>query len=169
MIHLSVIIPVYNGESYITRCLTSIFSQTNFDFTFEVIAVNDGSKDNSLALLTSIKENYENLYIFDQNNGGAGSARNIGINNAKGNFIWFIDADDYIQPNAFSTIQQFILKDDFYKGTLGFNHYNVTSAGLLQPDKDSDHKEVEIFNGLEYVKPAKNLITCGYFFIIKNL
>lgn len=154
MINLSVIIPVYNGESYVTRCLTSIFSQTNFDFTFEVIAVNDGSKDNSLALLNSIKESYRNLYIFDQNNGGAGSARNIGINNAKGNFIWFIDADDYIQPNAFSVIQQFILKDDFCAATLGFNYYNVTSAGVLQPDKDSDHKDVEIFNGLEYVKQS---------------
>lgn len=150
--HLSVIIPVYNGESFINRCLSSIFHQMNFNFTFEVIAINDGSKDNSLVILNELKKSYVNLIIYDQNNGGAGSARNVGISNAKGNFIWFIDADDYIQPNAFSIIQNYILKEESNSTTLGFNYYKVSETSIVYPDKDSDHKDVENFNGLEYVK-----------------
>lgn len=95
---VSVIIPVYNAEKYIEQCISSIANQTMKDI--EILAINDGSTDESLALLDKLSEKYRGkLKVFTKDNGGAGSARNVGIENASGEFIKFVDADDYLQAN----------------------------------------------------------------------
>lgn len=92
---VSVIIPVYNAEMYLSQCISSIANQTMQDI--EILAINDGSTDNSLNLLDQLSEKYKGkLKVFTKENGGAGSARNIGIENANGEFIKFVDADDYL-------------------------------------------------------------------------
>ena len=90
----SIIVPVYNVEEYIDDCLKSIKNQSFKDY--EVIVVNDGTKDNSIKL---IKENFtdDRIKIFNKKNGGAASAKNYGIKKAKGEFIFFVDADDFIE------------------------------------------------------------------------
>ena len=98
MAKISVIIPVYNAEKYIEQCISSIANQTLKDI--EIIAINDGSIDNSLNILDSLSLKYRGkLKIIDRENGGAGYARNIGLDNASGEFIKFVDADDYLNVN----------------------------------------------------------------------
>ena len=99
MTKVSVIVPVYNAEKYLEKCISSIAHQTLEDI--EILAINDGSKDNSLNVLDSLSMKYKDkIKIFDKPNGGAGSARNVGIDNAQGEFIKFVDADDYLFLNV---------------------------------------------------------------------
>lgn len=99
MAKVSVIVPVYNAEKYLEQCISSIANQTMQDI--EILAINDGSTDNSLKLLDELSQKYKGkLKIFDKENGGAGSARNIGLENANGEFVKFIDADDYLRINV---------------------------------------------------------------------
>ena len=96
MSKISVIVPVYNAEKYLEKCISSIANQTMKDI--EIIAINDGSTDNSLNILESLSMRYKGrLRVISKENGGAGSARNIGIENANGEFIKFVDADDYLK------------------------------------------------------------------------
>ena len=95
---ISVIIPVYNVENYIERCLNSIINQTLKDI--EIICINDGSTDNSLNILTDYANKDNRITIITQNNQGAGSARNRGLNISKGKYIYFIDGDDFIEINT---------------------------------------------------------------------
>lgn len=93
---ISVIVPVYNSEKFLPRCLESIFDQTTEE-KYEVIAVNDGSTDNSLEILKGYAENFKNLRILTRKNGGVSSARNAGIAHAKGEYIAFVDSDDFVE------------------------------------------------------------------------
>lgn len=98
MARVSVIIPVYNAGKYLEQCISSIANQTMKDI--EILAINDGSTDNSLYLLDKLSQRFKGkLQIFDKENGGAGSARNIGLANASGEFIKFVDADDYLKAD----------------------------------------------------------------------
>lgn len=94
---VSLIIPVYNVAPYLRRCVESIASQTFSDF--EAIFVNDGSKDSSLTLCEELIAPYKNMRIITKENGGLSSARLCGFHEAKGQYISFIDSDDYLQPD----------------------------------------------------------------------
>ena len=98
---ISIIIPVYNCEEYIKKCIDSIIEQTYKDF--EVIIINDGSTDNTNYILNEYK-NYSNIIIINQNNHGVSYSRNVGLEKAKGNYICFIDGDDYIDKDYLSTL-----------------------------------------------------------------
>lgn len=104
---LSIIIPVYNVESYLKECLDSLFAQDLTDC--EVIAVNDGSTDGSRAVLDEFKAIHPKLLtVFDKTNGGQSSARNLGVEHAKGEWLYFMDSDDYLKPHAISLLKQAI-------------------------------------------------------------
>lgn len=152
---LSIIIPVYNAEALIERCLKSIFDQENFNFSFEVIVVNDGSKDNSLQKLKEAQQIYTNLKIIDQPNSGAGTARNTGLNAATANYIWFIDIDDYIEPDAFKALQERCIYSAEEK-TIGFNYYKVSAQGVKKPaNAEINYKDVEELKGVDYLDNNK--------------
>jgi glycosyltransferase involved in cell wall biosynthesis len=92
---ISVIIPVYNSEKTIIICFESVYEDLKYSgYTYEIILINDGSKDNSLKLLLELKEKYDNIVIINQENSGPSSARNAGLRIAKGNYIAFCDSDD---------------------------------------------------------------------------
>ena len=95
---ISIIIPVYNAAPYIERCVESVLTQGVSDM--ELIAVNDGSTDNSLALLRRLAEGDARMRVVDKPNGGVSSARNMGIDLAKGDMLMFVDADDYLLPSS---------------------------------------------------------------------
>ena len=105
---LSIIIPVYNVENYIKGTLESIYNQKEDETTFEVIIVNDGTPDNSMLIVEEFKNNHSNLIIINQNNLGLSAARNVGVKNASGKYIWFVDSDDKINPNSISKILEHI-------------------------------------------------------------
>ena len=100
MVKVSVIVPVYNVEKFINRCVDSILSQTFKDF--ELILINDGSKDKSLEIIEKYRVD-KRVRIFTQKNQGPAVARNFGISVAKGSYIMFIDSDDYIDPDYIET------------------------------------------------------------------
>lgn len=91
---LSIIIPVYNLEDYINNCLDSIYRQNIEQDLFEVIAVDDGSRDNSLFLLQQYAQNKTNLRVLHQENGGVSKARNYALSNCAGEYVTFVDGDD---------------------------------------------------------------------------
>jgi len=96
MCKVSVIIPVYNIEKYIGICLDSLLNQTFTDY--EIICVNDGSKDASLDILNEYKERDNRIKVITKPNGGSGSARNRGLEDAQGKYVQFLDGDDYFEP-----------------------------------------------------------------------
>ncbi len=103
---VSVIIPVYNGEQYIKRCLDSIFAARTDVGNIEVIVINDGSKDNSLQILNDYAREYSKLRVIDQENTGAARARQKGIKEAKGDFIAFLDIDDWVESSMYERLEQ---------------------------------------------------------------
>lgn len=102
---LSIVVPVYNTERYIRQCITSIIQQDGNCFSeIELIIVNDGTKDQSIEQIKDLIEEYDNITLLNQNNLGLSLARNNGIKASKGEYVWCIDSDDWIQHNALSII-----------------------------------------------------------------
>ena len=95
---ISVIVPVYNVEKHLKRCINSILSQTQADF--ELILIDDGSTDKSGVICDEFATLDKRIQVFHKENGGAATARNFGFNKAKGKWIQFYDSDDWISPNA---------------------------------------------------------------------
>lgn len=96
---ISVIIPVFNAESTIERCIDSVLNQTMSDFN--IILVNDGSLDNSGKICNQYKQKSNKISVYHQENKGVSSARNLGLNFASGKYVFFLDCDDKLYPNAF--------------------------------------------------------------------
>ena len=101
---ISIIIPVYNVERYIEKCITSCVNQDIPLADFEIIIVNDGTEDNSEVIAQKIARNYSNIKIISQKNQGLSIARNRGLQVASGEYIWFIDSDDWIEENCLGGI-----------------------------------------------------------------
>ena len=108
-ITISVIVPVYNAEKYISKCLDSILSQKG---DFEIIAVNDGSTDSSLKILQEYAKNHKNIKIINQKNQGVSVARNTGLKSSFSKYITFIDSDDWLEPNTFAEALKIIKQDN---------------------------------------------------------
>lgn len=97
-IKVSVIIPVYNTEKYLEECLDSVMNQTLKDI--EIICINDGSTDNSPDILKGYAERDDRISVYSHENKGLGATRNIGIDLSRGEYLYFIDSDDFIDPNT---------------------------------------------------------------------
>lgn len=100
---VSIIIPVYNVEHYIRRCIESIILQKDFS-SFEVIIIDDGTKDNSIEVINDLISMHPNIILVHQENSGLSEARNTGIRMAKGEYISFIDSDDWIESDMISAM-----------------------------------------------------------------
>ncbi len=123
---LSVVVPVYNVEKYLRKCLDSVIDESANDY--EIIIVNDGSTDSSPSICREYAERYPTLIRFISTpNGGLGAARNVGIENACGEYLFFIDSDDYLAENAVGEMLELINQNhaDFYL----FDLVSVTEDG----------------------------------------
>ena len=109
---LSIIIPCYNVENFVQNCTESIVMQQGFDF--EILMINDGSKDNSLQILENLAEKENRIKVINQQNQGLSGARNTGIENATREYIMFVDADDTLEPEALKTIADFFQEEDLF-------------------------------------------------------
>lgn len=146
----SVIIPVYNVEKYIQRCLDSVLSQSFLDF--EVIIVDDESPDNSIAIINN-NFNDKRIKILSKKNGGLSDARNFGLEHAKGKYVWFIDSDDYItEIDALQKIYKSILANEKPEIVV-FNtkviFENITREDIVIYNTSLDP---ETFSGFDYIK-----------------
>lgn len=118
---VSIIIPVYNAERTLCKCLDSILEQ---DFNnYEIILVNDGSKDSSLDICNEYGSKHHNISVINQNNTGVSSARNAGLDVAKGDWITFIDSDDYIENGFFNCL------DTYNEDLIILNSKNLSLTG----------------------------------------
>lgn len=102
---ISVIVPVYNSEKYLHRCIDSILAQTFTDF--EVLLIDDGSTDSSGEICDEYAHKDSRVRVFHKENGGVSSARNLGLDNAKGEWISFVDSDDWLVEDCYSIILQY--------------------------------------------------------------
>lgn len=108
---LSFIVPVYNTEKYLTECLDSLLEQDIPKEDYEIICINDGSTDGSLEILRSYKNAQPNIRIVDQKNAGLSAARNAGLSVACGEYVWFVDSDDFIQRNCLASLYRLALQE----------------------------------------------------------
>lgn len=131
---ISIVVPVYNVEAYIGECLDSIINQTFADF--EVICVNDGSKDNSLKIIEDYAQNDNRIIIINQENGGLSAARNTGLKHSKGKYIYFLDSDDFIKENALDRLYSLAEKEK-----LDILYFGVENYFETEKLKELDIKE----------------------------
>ena len=135
---ISVIVPVYNVEKYIEKCLLSIKNQTLSDF--ECLIINDGTKDNSISIAKNAVGNDKRFKFFDKENGGLSDARNYGIEKASGEYLCFIDSDDYIDENLLELTYNMGKKYD--SDIVCFDMYYVNEDGSLEYSWGSNYKDV---------------------------
>ena len=107
---ISIIIPIYNREKYLEKCIQSAINQDGV--STEIILVDDGSTDNSLVICNSYTDCYSNIKVIHQDNHGLGIARNVGLNNASGDYICFLDSDDILVPHTLATMLHELLAND---------------------------------------------------------
>ena len=107
---ISIIVPVYNTEQYLHRCVDSILAQTYTDF--ELLLIDDGSSDSSGAICDEYATKDSRVRVFHKENGGVSSARNLGLDNAQGEWIGWVDSDDYISPDMYERLFSAVEMDD---------------------------------------------------------
>lgn len=152
-IKVSVIIPVYNKEKYIKDCIDSVFNGQLSDI--EVIAVDDGSLDNSKAVLEKLSSEDSRIKLIVKENSGSSSARNMGIKNSKGKYILFLDADDYLEKGTVAKLYEKAEDNDL----------QVVVFDIIKDYEDKSElwgdfslEEDKVSNGREYLK--KYLLNC---------
>lgn len=139
---LSIIIPAYNSENCIERCLNSILDQ-QFNNEIEIIVVNDGSTDSTGKILHRYEKEYPGLFrIVTKENGGASSARNLGLSIASGDWVWFCDSDDYIVKNGMSYVL-----DNFVDESIDICTFYMTTLDsiALKSFKEQDKIEASCY------------------------
>ena len=145
---ISIIVPVYNAEKYIDRCINSILRQTYENI--EVILVNDGSTDRSPDICDKYAAKNERIKVIHKTNGGVASARNAGIKAAKGDYIGFMDNDDYIQENMYEILEREISKNNAYIVKILINF--VDEEGHVIGVNESQNEYIKIINAKDYLK-----------------
>lgn len=143
---ISVIVPIYNVEKYLPRCINSILAQTFTDF--ELLLIDDGSNDNSGKICDEFAEIDNRIRVFHKENGGVSSARNFGIDNANGQWIYFSDADDRVDKNGLNTLIK-----------LTSNQIDLVMAGYKVYDENGTIKyDTRLKDNPQYLPPSQALI-----------
>lgn len=152
---LSVIIPLYNCETYISRCLDSILTQLPED-DFEVIIVDDGSQDDSYAIVSDYAAGHDNIRLLRQNHLGVACARNKAVSEAKGDYITFVDADDMIVAGSLEFLLQTAVANraEMVKAV---HHEVPQDAECSLYDRRQDHTFLRVMSGEEAVVEVTNL------------
>lgn len=169
MYKLTVIVPAYNVEKYIEKCLESLVNQTYRDL--EILVVNDGSTDNTKKIIEKYEKKSENLKLLNKENGGLSSARNFGLQNTETKYVAFVDGDDYLELNAYEIIMKKVEEE---KADIGI--YNLKK---IYPNKIVNSKlSKRIYYKKDFLKQLfskskeTDVIVCNKIFrmdiIIKN-
>jgi glycosyltransferase involved in cell wall biosynthesis len=157
MIKLSLIIPVFNGEDHIKKCINSCLRQDIRINEYEIIIINDGSTDKTFQILLEF-EKFSNIYIINQPNKGLGLARNEGLKDAVGHYIWFIDADDWIAENCLTRLISELDESDI------FRILSIEVNNSLLDKKEKFEKGKKVISGIEYMKSDFKVCVPYYIF-----
>lgn len=151
MIKLSIIVPVYKVERYIEKCIHSLENQDLSKDEFEVIVVDDGSPDSSIGIVERLQSEYSNIKVYRKENGGQSSARNLGMQYAEGEYIWFVDSDDYVVKNVLSKLLNMAYGEDL--DILMFDTKDIDEHGnLLERRFECFQLPETTLTGTEYVR-----------------
>lgn len=152
---ISIIIPVYNTEQYVEKCILSCLNQDLPANEFEIIVVNDGTRDNSMGIVRAIAAQNANLKIYEQQNAGLSVARNVGLSKACGKYIWFVDSDDWIEPNCLRRLVDRLDKDNLD----GLVHIGIQYANdVYTPFPNVEYSDI-VMTGKEYM--SKHHVNCA--------
>lgn len=169
---VSIIIPVYNVEKYLEECLDSVVNQTYSNL--EALVINDGSTDGSSQILKRYAEKYKNIKLVEKENTGQGDTRNLGIDMASGEYIFFLDSDDYIKNDTIEVLINSISNDVdiiVYNGVpFSVENNEVLKTRYVDVDKKWEDK---VFTGseffkdyMDYIQPCMKIYNRN--FLIKN-
>lgn len=148
MVKYSFIVPVYNTSKYLKKCLDSLVKQTFKDF--EIIIVNDGSTDNSSNIISKYQDTYKNIKVINQKNEGLSMARNNGVKEANGEYLIFIDSDDYVEKNLLKEVDKEIKDAEVLR-------YQVISEDEDGSNKiDFNEEAFDMVNGYQAFKYLSN-------------
>ena len=164
---LSIIIPLYNAEHYIQDCLSTLVSQSIDPGRYEIIVIDDGSKDNSLKVVKDFAVKYPNVRIIKQENQGISVARNAGIDQARGAYIYFIDADDYLAQNTMNKVINNALERDLdvlYFETIITKERNLFSSKNL----DTYQIDSQVHTGADFIANHLTIISVCRFIVKKD-
>ena len=160
---LSIIVPVYNVEKYIKTCLTSCFCQNLPAEEFEVIVVNDGTPDNSMMYVEEMAKQHSNIVIVSQTNAGLSAARNKGMSIAKGEYVWFVDSDDWIKNNCLKEIYNICKNEDLDILYIGSIRVKIDNSMR----RDFSYDLNSIYSGKDCLKFDK-IMPCAQYAIYKK-
>lgn len=144
-IKISVIIPVYNCEKTIKRCLDSILKQTLDGI--EIIVINDGSEDSTIEILNEYAQNYDNILVINSKHVGQGLAKNIGMEQARGEYIGFVDGDDAANENMYKCLYDNIQDADICQ----CNEWVIYDNGRYKPELKPFAGVISVKNRIDYV------------------
>lgn len=161
MARISIIIPVYNAEKRLYKCLDSVITQSVTDF--ECILVNDGSTDNSLNICKQYEERDNRFKVVSIKNGGPGSARNEGIRHANSRWITFIDADDYVDASYLENFLKYNENDDEVQVIQGYHcmGYQGENDDTIYPGTTYSFLSMVIGENRDYIEKNNILQDCG--------
>lgn len=137
---ISIIVPIYNAENCIDSCMRSVYDQTFTDY--EIILVNDGSTDNSASVCKRYRDKDPRVTYIEKENGGAGSARNAGMDAAKGEYLAFPDVDDRFEPQMYEQLYALAKSGDYDMVFSGVNYYTQTGSGSTAYSRTQNIKAV---------------------------
>ena len=172
-ISVSIVIPFYNAANYLNRSLYCATHQFK-NFKYEIVLVNDGSTDNSIEVLVPWISKYDNITLISIENKGVSNARNIGFSMAKGEYVWFMDADDLMFLYALEPIYQIAKDSDL--DMVAFGNIKMSSDAAKKFEEAPRHYQnvnvsLEICSGLDYLKFTKGLIweyACVWQYLFKR-
>lgn len=165
MTYLSIIIPIYNAESFLAECIESCLKLNKTLNDFEIILVNDGSTDKSLSICNYYKNKYPNIKVLSQENQKQGAARNNGLNFAEGEYIWFVDSDDLIQTEGFLKLVKELKKGVY--DILCFNGKEISEKGNFLKDFNRFGKH-SINCKFSLISSKSNYHSCCPLYLIKK-
>jgi glycosyltransferase involved in cell wall biosynthesis len=163
---LSIIIPLYNSEKYVSECLDSLVIQNLSKNEFEIVVINDGSKDNSLQLVETYVEKHSNIIVYSQENKGVAAARNLGIEKSNGEYLFFVDSDDYIAANTLK-----VLIDNLVDNIdlLAFKSIQTIDTSLHQTSTNIDLlPDKKIIDGIGFIAEYGFNDAIGWFIVKKE-
>lgn len=154
---LSIITPVFNTAEYLTYCIDSCLQQGMEEDDYEIIFIDDGSVDNSALILDEYINKYSNLIVVHKMNGGVSVARNIALDLAQGEYIWFIDSDDFIEKNVLPDIYELAQKSKPQR--IHLNMYHMKSDYFTDEEEDL-YKERKLVPGKRLICSAVYRTEC---------
>jgi glycosyltransferase involved in cell wall biosynthesis len=167
---LSIIVPVYGVAPYLRKCVDSLLKQDIPSLDYEIILVDDGSPDECPQICDEYAEKYDNIRVVHQENAGLSAARNSGIKVATGDYIMFVDSDDYLQPNVLGTLMEQVERDNL--DVLRFNYQNINEQyEVFRPFKDAkrdvDYSE-DVVDGETFLNKRLGPACYAVMFIVRR-